>query len=118
MKRDMDLARQILFEIEGLPNGNDVILQPEIENRSSDEVSYHIMLLVQAGYIEGEEAPDGWHASSLTWLGHEFLDAARDESRWNKAKKIVMEKGGAITFEMLKQLLLELMKNAVFGKSA
>jgi len=39
-------------------------------------------------------------------------------SRWNKAKKIVMEKGGAITFEMLKQLLLELMKNAVFGKSA
>jgi hypothetical protein len=76
------------------------------------------MLLVQAGYIEGEEAPDGWHASTLTWQGHEFLDAARDESRWNKAKKIVMEKGGAITFEMLKQLLLELMKSAVLGKSA
>jgi hypothetical protein len=29
-----------------------------------------------------------------------------------------MEKGGAITFEMLKQLLLELMKSAVLGKSA
>jgi hypothetical protein len=119
MKRDMDLARQILFEIESLPHhGDDVIFQPEIEGHSSDEVSYHIMLLVQAGYIEGEEAPDGWHSGSLTWQGHEFLDAARDESRWNKAKKIVMEKGGAITFEMLKQLLLELMKNAVLGKSA
>jgi hypothetical protein len=118
MKRDMDLARQILFEIEGLPHGDDVIFQPEIEGHSSDEVSYHMMLLVQAGYIEGEEAPDGWHARSLTWQGHEFLDAARDETRWNKAKKIVMEKGGAITFEMLKHLLLELMKNAVLGKSA
>jgi len=29
-----------------------------------------------------------------------------------------MEKGGAITFEMLKQLLIELMKNAVLGTSA
>jgi Hypothetical protein (DUF2513) len=116
MKRDMDLARQILFEIEKLPHGHDVIFQPEIERHSSDEISYHIMLLTQAAYIEGEETPDGWYAKTLTWQGHEFLDAAKDESRWNKAKKIVMDKGGAITFEMLKQLLLELMKSAVLGK--
>jgi len=62
MKRDMDLARQILFEIEKLPHGYDVIFQPEIEGHSFEAVSYHIMLLTQAGYIEGEEAPDGWHA--------------------------------------------------------
>src|SRR5215213_8227136 len=108
MKRDMDLARQILFEIEKLPHGLDVIFQPEIEGHSSEEVSYHIMLLTQAGYVEGEEAPDGWHARTLTWQGHEFLEAARDESRWNKAKKILKEKGGAITFDILKQFLLEL----------
>lgn len=118
MKRDMDLARQILLEIEKLPHGYDVLFQPEIEGRSSAEVSYHIMLLTQAGYVEGEEAPDGWHAKTLTWQGHEFLEAARDDSRWNKAKALVLEKGGAITFEILRQLLLDLMKTAILGKSA
>jgi hypothetical protein len=37
--------------------------------------------------------------SRLTWEGHEFLDAARDEKRWKKAMSTVKEKGGTITIE-------------------
>ena len=44
MKRDMDLARNILFEIEKYsePNGWTEI---KIENYSQEEISYHIKLL-------------------------------------------------------------------------
>ena len=44
----------------------------------------------------------------MTWEGHEFADAARDETRWKKAMGIVEEKGGAVTLDVLKELLLHL----------
>ena len=47
----------------------------------------------------------------LTMEGHDFLESARDESRWNKAMKTVSEKGGgAISIGVLVQLLSALMK--------
>ena len=92
MKRDMDIARNILFAI---ADCNDPWGPRElhIEGSSDQEVSYHIKLLYQAGLIEAEDAssmgPDGfsWHAGSLTWDGHEFIEAARDDNRWNRTKK-------------------------------
>jgi len=80
MKRDMDLARQILFEIESSPHGADVIFQPEIEGHSLDEVSYHIMLLIQAGYIEGEKLlmvgmPARSHGKGMSsWMQPEMME--------------------------------------------
>ncbi len=53
-------------------------------------------------------------ATSLTWEGHEFSEAARDDTRWNKAMTVVKEQGGSITLGVLKQLLVSLMRNA-FG---
>ena len=50
---------------------------------------------------------------NLTWEGHEFAEAARDETRWEKAMGIVTEKGGAITIDVLKNLLSSLMKAAL-----
>ena len=51
----------------------------------------------------------------LTMAGHDFLEASRDETRWNKAMKTVSEKGGgAITIGVLVQLLSTLMKQS-FG---
>ncbi len=112
MKRDMDLARKILFEIEKCedPWGPREI---KIEGHTHQVVSYHIKLLCQAGLIEAEDVsvmgPNGfsWWAGSLTWNGHEFIEAARDESRWAKTKKFVLEKGGGLAFETLKFALFE-----------
>ncbi len=56
-----------------------------------------------------------WLPMHLTWAGHEFLDAARDEERWEKAKSITANKGGGITFEVLTELLTKLMKEEIFG---
>ncbi len=51
--------------------------------------------------------------TSLTWEGHEFTEAARDERRWKKAVGIVAEKGGNITLDVMKQLLMSLMKGTL-----
>jgi hypothetical protein len=118
MKRDMDLVRKILFAIEAHPKPRDWV-PIELQNASEKEISYHIKLLGQAGLIEVEDVStmgkDGfeWKAKSLTWEGHEFLEAARDDNRWNKTKKIVAEKGGGLIFEVLKQALIQGAKSAI-----
>jgi hypothetical protein len=119
MKRDMDLARSILLEVEKYPEP-DGWADIKIEGYSIEEVSYHIKLLWQAELIEAIDLTDSsgfdWKAKSLTWKGHEFLDAARNPSRWQEAKKLIFEKGGSITFEIIKTVLSESIKNAIFPK--
>ena len=51
-------------------------------------------------------------ASSLTWQGHEFLDAIRNDTIWNKTKNVVAERGGAIPFELIKELAIKLARTA------
>jgi len=73
-------------------------LELEIEGRSPEEITYHVMLLDEAGLIKafnfsGDQFTD-WRPSHITWAGHEFLNAARDSGRWNKAKALVKENGG------------------------
>jgi hypothetical protein len=50
----------------------------------------------------------------LTWAGHEFLDAARDEQRWIKVKESVEGLGG-IPFEVVRAELLEMAKQEASG---
>lgn len=119
MKRDMDLARDILLAVENYaePNGYADI---KIEGHSNEEVSYHIKLLWQAELIEAFDMTDtggfDWKAKSLTWKGHEFLEAARNNSRWDTAKKYILEKGGGLTFDILKTVLVESIKGSLFPK--
>jgi hypothetical protein len=117
MKRDMDLVRKILFEIEKCddPWGpNDSLA---IEGYSTDVVAYHVKMLDQSGLIEAKDVsemgPNGfkWWAGSLTWEGHEFLEAARDDTRWNKTKKTVSEKAGGLMFEAIKFALIQGIKS-------
>ena len=109
MKRDMDLVRPILLRIEESNNDSRLgINDLEIPGYSSAEVSYHVMILNEAGLIEtyhlSTMANDIWRPKRLTWSGHEFLDAARNDSIWKKAK----EKASSMNFELLKELLLNL----------
>ena len=123
MKRDMDLARKILFAIE---NCNDPLGPQnslEVDGYPDNVVAYHIKILAQAGLIEAQDVSemgtDGfqWWAGSLTWEGHEFLEAARDDKRWNKTKKFVSEKAGGLMFEALKFALTQGIKNQLLPDS-
>lgn len=118
MKRDMDLVRQILFEIEKAPFDGGWV-DVEVEGCPSEEVVYHILLLAEAGLIAAEDVstyggPD-YRPTRLTWEGHEFLEASRNETIWNKAKALISEKGGGMAFAVLKEVLLQLLRDSVLG---
>jgi DNA-binding transcriptional ArsR family regulator len=82
MKRDMELVRRLLIYIEERANQREPI-QVELEGIDDDVVQYHLELLTEADIISTIDASsyDGKHffVKRLTWYGHEFLDAARDD---------------------------------------
>ena len=115
MKRDMDLVRKILLYLEENADPHDWIFDLKIGDYSDKEISYHIKIMAQEGLIEASERPrsdldyDQWIPHSLTWAGHEFLDASRDDSRWEKVKRLVADKTGSLSFEVLKAGLVQAM---------
>ena len=123
MRRDMDLVREILLAIE--KNEKDPLgwIDLELPNRSRKEVAYHVMLLHQAGLITAHDVStmgaDGfdWRPKSLTWQGHEFLEAARNDTIWRKAVGRMVEVTGGVSLDVLKDLLIASGKQAL-GLSA
>jgi len=118
MTRDMDLIRALLMKIEELPSTG-----PrggiEIEGYTKDQVIYHAQLAHDADFIEAVFLlPDDFAVERLTYAGHEFLDAAREDKIWKKAKETVLHNAGTLTLEALKTALAMLMQQAVHGKIA
>jgi hypothetical protein len=118
MKRDLELIRKMLLAIEESPSGwaPEYRGPSQFDGYTTAQVAYHAYLLIDAGLAQGRdvtqfdaEAPEG-RITSLTWAGHEFIDAARDEGRWKKAMTTVAQKGGVITLDVLKQLLITYMR--------
>ena len=112
MKRDLDLCREILQALEAHPDRWHAN-RPMIEGRPPGEVGYHLDLLAEAGLVAFVHRPGDRYRYGLTWAGHEFLDAARDNTRWNRAKRILAEKTGGLSFVVLQELLVSLSRTAV-----
>jgi hypothetical protein len=115
MKRDMDLIRYILLDLEA--EGKDDSARYTLSDYPKEAVGYHCWLLIGAGLAEGAEdtglgdtLPQAY-LTSLTWGGHDFLDAARNETTWNKAKATVRENAGTVAFEVFKAVLIAVTKN-------
>ncbi len=90
-----------------------------MEGRTTEEIGYHLHLLLEAGRIRGADTthtlskgPEAI-ATGLTWKGHEFLDAARDDTRWTKAMALVKEKAGSVSIAVLTQLLNKLLTSSL-----
>jgi hypothetical protein len=100
MKRNMDLIRLILLHAEGSEAAGVLC-----EKFTDEERSYHTMLLIDAGLVEGTAAATHSVITRLTWAGHDFLDAMRDDTLWKKAKEHVIKPGASFTFDVLKEWL-------------
>ena len=96
----MDLVRDILIAIEDAPTG----FAPKallIDGHSREEIGYHVGIMIEANLVHGVKATHGgdtgpiWIPTRLSWEGHDFLDAARDPSRWQQAKDAIGNIGGA-----------------------
>ena len=110
MKRDMNLVREILLALEADTERG--LIDLTIDGFSVDEVSYHVKIMAEAHLLEAIDASshdgDDWRAAGLTWQGHEFFDAVRNDTVWRKTKQLIAEKGGAIPFEILKGLVMKI----------
>lgn len=116
MKRDMDLVRQILLTIEAAP-GPALAAQPTIKNYTSQQVNYHLLLLLQGHLISALDWKGGNQVAfaniGLTWDGYEFLDTAREETIWQKAKAMLGGRLDTVSLAVLQQLLISLVKGAI-----
>jgi hypothetical protein len=77
-----------------------------------------LRLLVEADLVEGVSASsfaqaDQWLELRLTWAGHDFLDAARDDALWRQATEKVTAQVGSVAFEVLKAVLSDLASRAL-----
>src|ERR1051326_880734 len=111
MKRNMELVREILIQTEAYAYGKGSV-DLNIDDFPEEDVSYNVKILGEAGLLHAVNLSTGmtfcWRPTSLTWQGHEFLDSVRNDTVWHRTKEIIAEKGGAIPFAVLQQIVLKL----------
>ena len=120
MRLDKDLVREILLAVEDSKEDPLGWTQLNMEGRETLEVSYHVMLLHEAGFIVGQDLSTygglEWQPKRLTYKGHEFLDTVRDGEVWRRTKAgaekagvaglgVLLELGKAYSKELLKEKL-------------
>lgn len=118
MKRDWDLLRQLLINVEdertlfdGLDDG-DELLPPDEQRRKADILLGHLELLTNNGYIEGAEVVRalsgfaGYSAGNprLSMAGHDLLDTMRSATLWENIKTTAKKKGVELSFDAIKVL--------------
>lgn len=109
MKRDMDLVRKILLEIEKQYEST-AIINLKIEGYDMETVAYHCKILHEAGLISGYSAHYAsntinlFKVGSLTWEGNDYLDKVRDNSIWGKTKDAITQKGLPFILDTIKTI--------------
>jgi hypothetical protein len=87
----MDLVRDILIKVEDDPSLDGSIYktydEDDFPGHTREEITYHIDLLMEAGFVIGEKSLEPLPAiSRLTWQGHEFVGTTRDPEVWKWVK--------------------------------
>ena len=114
MKRDLDLVRQLMLQIEALPAA------PPVQYRMSEiedpVLLAHLEMLIEAGLVSGRISRsqgargDVISVSGLTWQGHEWVEMVRSQSLWNEVKSAVLDGGGVLTFELTRAMAAKLLR--------
>lgn len=120
MKRDMDLVREILLQIEKQYIST-TIYDLEIQGYDMPTVAYHCKILYDAGLISDYKAQyaDGdiyyFEVGALTWEGNDYLDKIRDNSIWRKTKDTITQRGLPLALDTIKTVATAFITAAVEG---
>ena len=111
MKRDIELERTILLQIEEeYQAGEKWIFKFSIEGYSMVVVAEHCKLLFQQGLIgdyhevRSKSGLSLFKIANLTASGYDYLEVIRNEEVWEKTKKEVEEKKLPKTIEFLAKI--------------
>ena len=119
MKRDMDLIRKIILA----SRATDGYLH-KLQGVDQETFGYHVWLIRQAGLAECQVdwSVDGPPArpvlafvERLTWTGQDFADSITDETIWRKATESVVKPAASFTFDILKDVISNLIKAGIPG---
>ena len=86
MKRDMELYRKILREVETWPTTCSP-KEVEIEGFTQDQIGYHAWMLAEEGLLDGLDMTGAdypvhvYSPRCLTPKGHDFLETVREEDK-------------------------------------
>lgn len=108
MKRDMEFIRELLLEVEKEESRFDYFV-------TDSKTEHHLDLLIEVGWITAKkyryiDNTINFDITGLTWTGHDFLDAARSDTVWEKAEEKAESKGldlSSLPLEIIKDLLVE-----------
>jgi len=112
MKRDDEYIREMLFEAEESSSYQYLASKPYDDSDEDKKRHYHAELLCDAGFFVRLN-PEGVYR--MTSQGHDYLDAIRDETIWNKTKEVAVSIGGG-TLSMLLGIAVELLKKEAAEK--
>jgi len=115
MKRDVDLCRQLLFDLEAHgPDCTVNVLRNGAATDADDRVRFHMRLLIDAGFAkEVDRTSGGMACVRLTHAGFESLELFRSDSRWRDAKAVVLEQTGGLSLTIVRTLLTKWAVEAV-----
>lgn len=110
MKRDMDLIRSLLLQVEDIASAH-------LDPYTKEQILYHKNLLVEAHLVHGRalHGDDQLLAvmiDRLSWEGHEFLDAVRDENVWQQTKGRV-EKINSTPLVIIKEVAINIVRTTI-----
>lgn len=109
MRRDMDLIRKILLNAE---SG-----ELDLPDVAEDMLKYHQALAIEAGLLKGKilssfkdsgDVPAAVFVQGVTWDGHDFIDAIREDTNWQKVKTFLADAGKQVTIETVKAAISNL----------
>ncbi|MBA3886118.1 MAG: DUF2513 domain-containing protein [Acidobacteria bacterium] len=110
--------RKILLAIEAHPHGH-APNRIDIDGYDQEAIQYHIFIMGEGDLLRVSKTTTMQSSSpsaiahGLTWKGHEFVEAARQDTIWNRAKSLVGKAGAAtlpVWMEALTKAAIEAMK--------
>lgn len=127
MKRDLDLARQLLLDIEARgadcsvsalhtgtysrpgTNGEPHAPLASTNHEIDERIRYHLRLLIDGGFLkEVDRTTAGIPCVRLTHEGHEVLELARHEPLWREAQWLCQERTGGNSLTVIRTFLVRL----------
>ena len=116
MKRDIDLIRKIAFEVESLSSPiNSESLR--IDGFNTAQIAYHCELMIESGLVVATDTSsmrqDSFNIQRLTSKGHDFIDAARNDSVWKQAKEKIATTVGTASIDILTRFLKAIASSAL-----
>jgi len=108
MRRDLNLLRDILLQVEATDRHPHEVTVFQMPDRDPYQVYHHLRLAKEAGFLKVEflsgDPPQGC-VLDLTWVGHEFLDNARNDRVWQQVATKVAKLGGSFSVSVVTEML-------------